>query len=196
MKQFNIISNSDIETNYQNGLLPQRNDKSLFYSETSCRSDLSRFSLNSENRRILKKTENFSYQITPQSQFNFDINVQKLCYQWIKQLGWDFPVSSLKTIFQNHIFNQIYTWKLDQKVVAYAVSYFSPKISHIAYVFYDPQYSHLNLPIRLVLQVIIDSHQKNLQYCYLGRFSPTTGYYKRNMPGFQYFDNNQWHMYG
>lgn len=79
--------------------------------------------------------------------------------------------------------------------IAYSICYFDKNISHIAYVFYDPEYSHGNLPIRLVLQTIIDSQEANLNYCYLGRFSSNTGFYKRNMPGFEYFKDNQWFQY-
>ena len=96
----------------------------------------------------------------------------------------------------NDIFNRLYIWTNDKgQTVAYSVCYFSKNISHIAYVFYNPQYCHGNLPIRLVLQTIIDSHEKGLGFCYLGRFSNETGYYKRNMPGFEYFSSNNWVKY-
>jgi arginyl-tRNA--protein-N-Asp/Glu arginylyltransferase len=175
---FNIKNNLSIEENYNNGLLPQRNDATVFYSDTSCRSNLQNFQLSSENRRILRKTENFKFQKVP---IYFNLEIQKQIFAWLKGLGWDFPISSVKYIFTKHIFNQLYIWTLDDKVVAYSICYFSESISHIAYVFYNPEFSHSDLPIRLVLQTIIDSHDLGLKYCYLGRFSN----YKRNMPGFE-----------
>jgi arginyl-tRNA--protein-N-Asp/Glu arginylyltransferase len=185
MPQYNLQPTTDIDTNYSLGLLPQRNDKNNFYSDSSCRSNLSKFVLSSENRRILRKTDAFTYKLAP---ISYNLDIQKLIFHWLKELKWDFPISSVKTIFTNHLFNQLYIWKFDEKVVAYSICYFSPTISHIAYVFYNPQYSHSDLPIRLVLQTIIDSQQLGLKYCYLGRFSN----YKRNMPGFENFENNQW----
>lgn len=182
---FNIKNNQPVEKNYQQGLLPQRNDSTSFYFESSCRSNLTKFLLSSENRRILRKTEQFTFKRVP---IFYNRDIQKQIFQWLKGLDWDFPISSVKTIFTNHIFNYLYVWKFDQKIVAYSICYFSDSISHIAYVFYDPQYSHSDLPIRLSLQAIIDSHQLGLKYCYLGRFSD----YKRNMPGFENFVGGQW----
>lgn len=196
MNQFNLTNNQSIELNYQQGLLPQRNQKDLWYFESSSRANLSQFNLSSENRRILKKTDNFSFTKTKSEDFIFNINVQKEIFNWIKQLGWNFPISSVKKIFTDHLFNTIYTWfDENNQIVAYSICYFSDSISHIAYVFYNPKYNHSNLPIRLVLQTIIDSHEQNLQFCYLGRFSSETGFYKRNMPGFEYFKDNQWTSY-
>lgn len=192
MIQFNIKNSNTIDQNYNLGLLPQRNEKDTYYLDSSSRSNLNNFILSSENRRILKKTNEFQYELIPLKNFNFDLETQKKIYSWIKELGWDFPTSSIKTIFTNHIFNYLYIWKINDKVIAYSICFFNENISHIAYVFYDPKLQNKNLPIRLVLQTIIDSQKKGLQYCYLGRFSKETGYYKRNMPGFEYFDNKQW----
>lgn len=196
MTQFNLENTGDIDQNYQNGLLPQRNNKDLFYSQTSCRSNLTNFNLNSENRRILRKTEEFTFEKIALKIFNYDLKTQKEIFNWIKKLGWDYPISSVKNVFKNHIFNYLYVWKDQQKnIVAYSICYFSENISHIAYVFYNPELTHENLPIRLVLQVIIDSHELGLKYCYLGRFSNDNGFYKRNMPSFEYYQNNQWINY-
>jgi len=193
MPQFNLPLDSSIDENYAHGLLPQRNQKNLFYKETSSRSNLHNFSISSENRRIINKTNQYSFQIIPLDQFNYDLSVQKTIYMWIKDIGWDFPISSVKKIFTDHIFNHLYIWKNEkQQIIAYSICYFSEKISHIAYVFYNPEYSHNNLPIRLTLQVVVDSHEKSLGFCYLGRFSEKSGFYKRTMPGFEYFKNGYW----
>lgn len=196
MSTYNLKNQLSIEDNYAVGLLPQRNSKDSFYSDTSSRANLSQFTFSSENRRILRKTENFSFERIPMSDFTFTLETQKTIFRWIKTLGWDFPISSVKKIFTDHIFNYLYIWKDEnQNIIAYSVCYFSENISHIAYVFYDPQYAHGNLPIRLVLQTVTDSYDLGLNYCYLGRFSPNSGFYKRNMPGFEYFDNGTWIKY-
>ncbi len=193
MPQYNLTPNQSIEENYANGLLPQRNESQFWYSDTSSRSELENLHLSSENRRIINKTSDFSFEIVPLKDFSFTPKIQKTIYSWIKKLDWTFPISSVKTIFTNHIFNYLYIWKnKSEEIIAYSVCYFSKNLSHIAYVFYDPKYSRENLPIRLVLQVIIDSSDKNLKYCYLGRFSLDTGFYKRNMPDFEYFKDGKW----
>jgi arginyl-tRNA--protein-N-Asp/Glu arginylyltransferase len=193
---FNLNNFSTIENNYQNGLLPQRNSQKLFYQQTSCRSNLSLFNLSSENRRILNKTSGYFSEVISLNNFSFSLDVQKTIFSWIKKLGWNFPMSSVKYIFSSHIFNRLYIWKDSRnQIIAYSICYFSKTISHIAYVFYNPSLSKTNLPIRLTLQVIIDSHQQKLPFCYLGCFEAKTqgiGYYKRNMPGFEYFSQKQW----
>ncbi len=197
-KMYNQKNQLSIEENYQNGLLPQRNLKDYWYQDSSSRSNLSDFNLSSENRRIITKTSEYKCQLIPLKEFHYTPIIQKTIYQWIKEIGWEFPISSVKTIFTNHIFNYVYVWQdLDGNAIAYSICYFSKNISHIAYVFYNPKLSHNNLPIRLSLQAIIDSHNKNLKYCYLGRFNPETklGYYKRELPGFEYFKNNSWVKY-
>jgi len=196
MALFNLKPNQTIEENYNNGLLPQRNSSQFWYQDTSSRSNLNNFQLSSENRRILNKTQEFTFELIPLKDFLWTPEIQKQIFSWLKELKWDFPISSVKSIFTNHIFNYLYLWKdLSGQIIAYSICYFSESISHIAYVFYQPEYSHGNLPIRLVLQTVIDSQNKNLRYCYLGRFSPDTGYYKRNMPGFEYFNNDNWIKY-
>lgn len=193
MSQYNIQNQLTSEENYQNGLLPQRNSKGYWYQDSSSRSNLSLFSLSSENRRIFNKTSKFAFEVINLSEYQFATNDQKRIYSWIKQLDWDFPISSVKQIFTNHLFNRLYIWKNPQnETVAYSICYFSPTVSHIAYVFYNPLLGRSNLPIRLVLQAIQDSYQQKLKYCYLGRFSQEVGYYKRNMPGFEYFDQGKW----
>lgn len=197
---YNIQNNLSIEQNYQNGLLPQRNSKLFFYQDEnhSSRCDLNIFQLSSENRRIFRKTNQFTFQKILLSEFKYTPSVQKQIYNWVKGLDWNFPISSIKTVFTNHIFNYLYIWyDQNKQICAYSICYINENFSHIAYVFYDPQYAHNDLPIRLSLQVVADSFDTKLKYTYLGRFNPETklGYYKRNFPGFQYFTQGQWLSY-
>ena len=197
---FNIQNKLSIEENYLQGLLPQRNLKNSFYQDEnfSSRCNLKNFNLSSENRRIIRKTDTFTFKKIHLSEFKYTPLVQKQIVSWIKGLDWDFPTSSIKNVFTDHIFNYLYIWyDADKQICAYSLCYTNENFSHIAYVFYDPKYAHNDLPIRLSLQVISDSFDSQLKYCYLGRFNPNTklGFYKRNFPGFQYFTNGQWVSY-
>lgn len=197
---YNIKNKLSIEQNFQSGLLPQRNSKFSFYKDEnfSSRSDLNFFQLSSENRRILNKTQNYTFKKILLSEFTYTSSVQKQIVSWVKELTWNFPTSSIKTVFTNHIFNYLYIWyNQDKEICAYSLCYFNENFSHIAYVFYNPKYAHNDLPIRLSLQVISDSFDLKLKYCYFGRFNPNTklGFYKRNFPGFQYFTQGQWLPY-
>lgn len=197
---YNIQNSLSIKENYQSGFLPQRNSKTSFYQDEnfSSRCNLVNFQFSSENRRIIKKTESFTFKKVPLNTFSYTPAIQKEIASWVKGLGWDFPTSSIKCVFTNHIFNYLYIWYDEsQKVSAYSICYFDKDFSHIAYVFYNPIYAHNDLPIRLSLQVIKDSFDEGLQYCYLGRFNPNTklGYYKRNFGNFEYFAQGQWLAY-
>lgn len=198
---FNIKNSLSIEENYQQGLLPQRNQKNTFYQDEnySSRSNLNNLQFSSENRRIFKKTADFSFQKILLSTFSgYTPKFQKKLYSWSKTLDWGIPASTIKTLFNDHIFNYLYIYfDKEGQECTYSLCYFSKNISHIAYVFYDPKYAHQDLPIRLSLQVIKDSLDQKLDYCYLGRFNPETklGYYKRNFPNFEYFVKGQWLSY-
>ena len=189
MPTYNLKNQLTPDQNYRQGLLPQRNKKGLYYRQTSCRSCLDNFSLNSENRRIINKTQDFSSKLIPLKDFVLTPAIKKTITAWTKKLNWNFPPSSIKNVFSHHIFTHLYIWQnKNQQTIAYSLCYFSDQISHIAYVFYNPDLAHSNLPIRLTLQTIIDSQTKGLKFCYLGRFSLKNGYYKRNMPGFEVYD--------
>ena len=191
MNQYNLKPKGTLPQIYAKGYLPQRNKKGLFYRGQPCRSRLKEnFQLSSENKRILKKTEKFRFDFLPLSQFSYTPALQKLLQSWIKKLAWEFPSASLKQVFTKHLFNYLYLWyEPDNSTpIAYALCYFDKKISHIAYVFFDPQQQKSGLVLRLVLQTIIDSQKRGLEYCYLGNWAN----YKRNMPGFQVFNNTSW----
>jgi len=99
----------EVEKIYENGFLPIRSLASVYYLCRSVRVELSLFEPSSENRRILKKTEGISASLVPLSQFNYSVEVQKLCHDYAeKRLGKDvFPVPAIKSIFSGKIYNQV-----------------------------------------------------------------------------------------
>ncbi len=190
---------SNLKELYENGFLPQRQNPNTFYKDPlhpSSRSLLKDLTLSSENKRILRLTDHHQYKLVPKKDFIYDFSLQKKLKDWSKNMNWDLKTSSIKNIFQNHLFNFFYLWETANQTTAYAAILKSPSFSQIAYVFYNPQNPDLkNLPIRMVLQTCLDAHESGQDHCYLGTFTKEKGYYKRNMPGFQYYKEGTWTSY-
>ena len=166
MIKYNLSPPNDPSFNYAAGLLPQRNLPQNWYQDSSCRSNLADFKLSSENKRIIKLTSEYTFKRLPLSQYQLSAATLNQITGWVDSLGWDFPKSSIKTIFTRHLFNQLYLWNEmgDSQIIAYAICYFGKDLSHICYVFYQPELGKTNLPIRLLLQCTIDSYKLNLKY--------------------------------
>ena len=97
----------EVEKIYSNGFLPIRSLQSVYYLSRNIRVDLNKFEISSENRRILKKTENFESDLIPLSEFTYTAEIQKFCKNYTEQkLGRGlFPAAAIKSIFTNKVFN-------------------------------------------------------------------------------------------
>jgi len=181
----------DLTKVYQLGFLPFRNRKNLFYLSRSCRSNIKYFSLSSENKRVLKKTDQFRPEVISLSEFNYTPEVQRSCKLWARQAGWKISTSSLKVLFKNHFFNKLYLWKDEAsgKIICYQILYESKTILHTASVFYDPSYHSTGLGTRLLLEASQNAHQKELDFAYMGT---CYGMYKRSISGFEFFNGFEW----
>lgn len=190
-----VDDKDDIGKIYQAGFLPFRNRKNLFYLARSSRCRLDRFSLSSENKRILKKTKNFNYRILKMADFQYDHRVQKNCKDWASARGWKISTKSLKYIFSGQFFNQVWLWKdgsSRDKIVGYQIVYQATDFVHCAHIFYHPGHYRSGLGTRMLLEVVIWAHQKKKKFHYLGTCYGKTGFYKRSFPGFEFFNGFSW----
>ena len=180
---------------YENGFLPIRSLPNVYYLCRGLRVDLSQFGLSSENRRILKKTENFSAQLIPLSQFNYDVQVQKLCRDYAEQrLGKDsFPVPAIRSVFIGQVYNQVFIFKdQDQKPVGYAVCFTNEKFLQYAHAFYDLNFLKESLGARMILEAVNWAKENNRQYAYLGTCYDEGALYKTEFSGVEFFNGFAW----
>ena len=74
----NDFSDNNINLLYNDGFLFTRTGKGEMYQTRSLRIDLSKFNLNSENRRILKHTANINLEISAIPYTNYHWGIHKL----------------------------------------------------------------------------------------------------------------------
>jgi len=186
----------DLEKIYENGFLPIRNLPAVYYLSRSVRVDLSKFELSSENKRILKKTENFESDLVPLTKFNYTGEIQKFCKDYADQkLGRGlFPTASIKAIFSNNIFNYVFVFKeiSRQNQVGYAVCFISGNLLQYAHAFYDLNYLKENLGARMILEAVNWAHRSKKRYAYLGTCYEESALYKTEFRGVEFFNGFRW----
>jgi hypothetical protein len=184
-------SSDQLENIYGQGFLPFRNNQDIFYLSRSSRSIVDKYELSSENKRIINKTENFSFEIISNKDFEYSPKIQKTCKEWSKSKGWKISTVSIKKLFTGSYFNLALTAKLDSTHAGYSVIHQEASFLHWAYVFIDPEFDKSGLAIRMGLEVIKYAKETGAKYVYLGTCYGNNNY-KRNYPGFEYFEGPGW----
>ena len=184
--------NDKLEKIYTSGFLPFRNKLNLFYLARSCRVDLDKFSLLSENRRILKKTADLNFAIKKMADFNYTPQVQKQCKDWAKSRGWKISTKSLKFIFSNQFFNYLFVWEKRGQVVGYQIFYQAKNFIHSAYVIYNSVQVGKELAMRMLIEGSLWGQKNNQALHYLGTSYGGSGFSKRSLAGFEFFNGFGW----
>lgn len=185
-----------IEKIYENGFLPIRSMQSVYFLSRSVRVDLSNFDLSSENRRIFKKTENFSAKVIPFSDFDYSPAVQKMCSNYAdEKFGKDvLPTSTIRAIFKNGVYNSIIVFieNSSGKEVGYAVCYITKNLIQYAFSFYDLTYLKDNLGARMMLEAVLWGKINDKSYIYLGSCYGKESLYKTEYKGVEFFNGFSW----
>ncbi|MGB9637311.1 MAG: hypothetical protein ACPLY7_00755 [Microgenomates group bacterium] len=185
-----------VEKIYDNGFLPIRSLPNVYYLSRNVRVALDKFELSSENRRILKKTENFESDLVPLSEFVYNAEVQKFCKDYVNQrLGRKlFSSASVRSIFSGRVFNYVFVFKKipTQESVGYAVCFISGSILQYAHAFYDVKYFRDNLGARMMLEAVIWAKRSHKKYVYLGTCYEPEALYKTEFKGVEFFNGFRW----
>lgn len=191
------FSDKNITSLYNEGFLFTRTGHGDMYQTRSLRIDLNKFKLNSENRRVLKHTENIKMEI---------VDIPYTNYHWgIHKLGKDFyetkfgektfsaqKIKELITDKDKSNFNKLLIYKKNNNAIGYCIGYETKKILHYCYPFYDLNDKTKNLGLGMMIKAIILAQKDNRKYAYLGSASRSTDTYKLQFEGTEWFDGEKW----
>ncbi|MDO8509844.1 MAG: hypothetical protein Q7S24_01750 [bacterium] len=196
-KTITDFSEANIETWYEQGFLFTRVAKGIMKQTRSVRIDLNKFAVSSENRRMLRKTENLKLDIhtLPYSE-----------YEWtIGKLGKDFYDTKFgdKTFSANKIkelmtdpgksnFNTLFRYSLTNQSIGYCVAYQSKNILHYCYPFYNLEKSSKDTGLGMMIRAVIWAKEQNNKYLYLGSAQRPGDTYKFQFNGIEWFDGKKW----
>lgn len=179
---------------YSKGYVLTRVKRGLFNQTRSLRIDLSRFELNSENRRVLKKNENLlcKHVELPYPNYSWEIHKLGKDFYTIKFGDGTMSASKIKEMFletDKSNVNCAFEYIQENRDVGFCLSYTNDSIVHYAYPFYDLELpKENNLGMAMMLKAILWAKENNKQYIYLGSVTDSRAKYKLQFEGVEWFN--------
>lgn len=155
--------------------------KGEFYQNNSVRIDLSKFSLSSENRRILKKVDlTLTVRDLPLS--DYDWKIGKMAKDFYEKRNAQFSANKIKELLTTeHNFNVFFDYG-----IGYCICYINDEILHYCYPFYTSE--NKDMGMNMMLRAIVYAQEKGLKYVYLGSFNK----YKMQFEGVEVYKDEAW----
>ena len=206
-KTITDFSEKNINTQYDSGFLFTREDKGKMYQTRSLRIDLSQFELSSENRRILRKTEDISLTAVPLPHTNYHWKIGKMAKDFYQEKFGDgtFSANKIKELMTDANkgnFNKIFVYggthlekyQVDHKEfqLGYCIALENTELIHYCYPFYDMDCSPKNMGMGMMTGAVIYAKEKGKKYIYLGSLRRPTDTYKLQFTGSEWFDGKKW----
>ena len=194
-KTITDFSDENINNLYNEGFVFTRIEKELMNQTRSVRINLSQFDLSSENRRVLRKTENITLEIKDLPLQNYQWSIGKLAKDFYKiKFGeGTFSANKVKEILtteQN--FNKLFIYKIETKKIGYCIVRETNEIVHYSYPFYNLENPVQSLGMAMMLKSIVYAKENSKKYIYLGSAQRPTDTYKLQFKGLKWFDGEKW----
>jgi arginyl-tRNA--protein-N-Asp/Glu arginylyltransferase len=166
---------------YSEGFVFTRIAKGDMYQNNSVRIDLSKFSLSSENRRILKKVDlNLVIKNLPLT--DYDWKIGKMAKDFYEKRNATFSANKIKELLTtDHNFNTLLDYG-----IGYCICYMNEEILHYCYPFYASE--NKDTGMNMMLRAIMYAKEKRLKYVYLGSYNV----YKMQFAGVEVFRDGTW----
>jgi arginyl-tRNA--protein-N-Asp/Glu arginylyltransferase len=191
------FSQEYISRMYDSGYVFTRIGKGVMHETRSVRIDLSKFSLSSENRRILKKIDGLDLSVKTLPLKDYDWNIGKVAKDFYeKKFGKGiFSAQKIKEILtsEKSNFNTLLEYRLNDVVVGNTICYQSKDILHYSYPFYNLESVEMrDIGLGMMIQGIEYAKNSGKKYVYLGSLQRPGDKYKLQFEGLEWWDGKMW----
>ena len=202
------FSDSNVNDLYNHGFLFTREGRGAMYETRSVRVDLSKFKLSSENRRVLRKTEDLSLKVEdlPYADYSWEIGKMGKDFYETKFGTGVFSANKIKELMtddQKSNFNRVFaytsatppapSWK-EGDAIGYCICLETDEILHYCYPFYilDTKYKIFNTGLGMMTRAVVWAQEEGKEYIYLGSAKDAAALYKFQFAGVEWWDGKEW----
>lgn len=182
---------------YGSGFLPHSADPKatdLFYMARSVRIPLAEFKLISENRRILKKFENFTSRILTQEELGTDADFLPCFLAYFRERHGDRVMTEERArgiLATPHPLRGI-RYEKEGQLAGYVIEITTDTFNHYWFSSYRNAYSGTSFGMWLMLDAVLRAETEKREYIYLGTAYGSKGRYKTNFEPLEFWDGSQW----
>lgn len=192
------LSPEHIAAMYGRGYLFGRLGKGVMQQTRSCRIDLARFELSSENRRVLKKTADLKLRAEPLPYAEYDYTIGKHAKDFYDTKFGPGTMSAnkakeLMTDPAASSFNQLLVYLNGgdgAHPIGYAICYVGPTMLHYSYPFYDLGAAPKDMGMGMMVRAILHAQEAGMKHIYLGSLQRPGDTYKLQFAGLEWFDGS------
>ena len=190
------FSDDVINAAYDQGYLFRREAKGFMYQTRSVRIDLSKFEPSSENRRILRKTEDLTMETValPYSEYHWSVGKLAKDFYDTKFGAGVFSANKVKELLtdaEKSNYNMLFRY--GPAACGYAIARQTNELIHYAYPFYDVERSPNDMGMGMMVRAVLYAKEQNKKYIYLGSAQRPGDTYKLQFQGVEWFDGKKWH---
>jgi leucyl-tRNA---protein transferase len=189
----------EIERMYNQGFVFTRLGKGVMQQTRSLRIDLKRFSLSSENRRVLKKVEGLEISAESLPLPSYDWRIGKMAKFFYEKFGEKtFSANKVKELLtdrEKSNFNVLLSYSpgVPGAKLGYTICYAGEKFIHYSYPFYSLDLNYAkDMGLGMMTMAIMLAQEEGDRYCYLGSASRASDTYKLQFSGLEWFDGKAW----
>lgn len=196
-----------IEDLYNQGFVFTRIGKGVMQQTRSLRIKLANWQPSSENRRIIKRTQDIisklvTAKIPDETSKDYDWKIHSVGSKFYEnKFGKGvFSANKIKALLTDKnagSFNSLLIYMRDQDKVGYCISYMSDNILHYSYPFYDLNLTDVSdsakdLGLGMMIRAIQHAKDLGLTYVYIGSFQRPGDIYKLQFKDLEWFDGKTW----
>ena len=190
------FSPENISAMYDRGFVFTRIGKGVMQETRSCRVNLEKFSLTSENRRILKKSAgiSISHDILPLSDYSWTIGKTAKDFYDKKAGPGAFTANKTRELLtKDGNFNALITYANEKsEKIGYAIIYENDGIIHYSYPFYDLEKAQKDMGLMMMTMMLDGAKKYGKRFFYIGSLQRPTDTYKLQFEGLEWFDGKSW----
>lgn len=197
-KTIQDFSDATINALYDQGFVFTRLGRGVMNQTRSLRVDLSKFELSSENRRIVRKTEDLKLKTVPLPYEHYHWSIGKLGKDFYETKFGEGTFSANKmrellTDKDKSNFNVVFVYEHQAlEVVGYCIARETAELVHYSFPFYKLDTTIANLGLGMMLKALLYAKETGKKYVYLGSFQRPTDTYKLQFAGLEWFDGEKW----
>lgn len=186
---------------YDNGWIFGRKHHGYMYQTRSVRvhTGSPEFSLNSENRRILRKSQQLelTFDQVPFPDYSWEIHKLGVGFYTNKFGAGTMSARKIKQMFldtEANNFNGVLSYSIGSDTIGYCIVYRDDSIMHYCYPFYDLNIENIPVGIAMMTMALDWAHHQGTKHVYLGTAASPAARYKLQFKQMQWWnqDLSQW----